>query len=83
MANLTDDERTYVYHVNPPRARVSVGITLNLGNFQSFRIDTSYEDSQREDESLTDLFKRVRETADDEASKAKEDAEAKLGIKGK
>lgn len=72
-----------IEHFIPARARVSVGVTLNLGNYQSFRIDVSHEDSQREGETVQELFARVRTVADDEAAKAKSEAEEKLNLGNK
>lgn len=41
------------------KVTVSLGYTLNLGNFQSFRIDLGVEDSEREGEGINDAFNRV------------------------
>jgi hypothetical protein len=43
------------------RAKVSValGYTLNLGNFQSLRIDLGIEDSERDGENISEAFDRV------------------------
>jgi hypothetical protein len=38
---------------------VTLGYTLNLGNFQSLRIDLNVIDNKREGESINDAFDRV------------------------
>jgi hypothetical protein len=47
--------------MNNEETKVSVGLgyTLNLGNFQSLRIDLSVSDSKREGENTNDAFERV------------------------
>lgn len=41
------------------KIKVSLGYTLNLGNFQSLRIDIGIEDSKRDGEMTNDAFERV------------------------
>jgi hypothetical protein len=41
------------------RVKVGLGYTLNLGNFQSLRIDLEISDSKREGENTSDTFDRV------------------------
>lgn len=41
------------------KVTVGLGYTLNLGNFQSLRIDLSVSDNKREGENTTDAFERV------------------------
>jgi hypothetical protein len=41
------------------KVTVALGYTLNLGNFQSLRIDLGIEDSRRDGESVNDAFDRV------------------------
>ncbi len=41
------------------KVTVGLGYTLNLGNFQSLRIDLSVSDSKREGENTADAFERV------------------------
>ena len=41
------------------KVNVSLGYTLNLGNFQSLRIDLGIEDSERDGENINDAFNRV------------------------
>jgi hypothetical protein len=41
------------------RVKVSLGYTLNLGNFQSLRIDIGIDEDRRESESVSEAFDRV------------------------
>jgi methyl coenzyme M reductase subunit D len=41
------------------KVTVGLGYTLNLGNFQSLRIDLSVTDNRREGENINDAFERV------------------------
>jgi hypothetical protein len=41
------------------KVNVTLGYTLNLGNFQSLRIDLGVSDSRRDGETIEDAFGRV------------------------
>lgn len=41
------------------KVTVGLGYTLNLGNFQSLRIDLSIQDSKRNTETTNEAFERV------------------------
>ena len=41
------------------KVNVTLGYTLNLGNFQSLRINLGVEDSRRDGETVQDAFDRV------------------------
>jgi hypothetical protein len=41
------------------KVNVALGYTLNLGNFQSLRIDLGVVDSRRDGETINDAFERV------------------------
>lgn len=41
------------------KVKVGLGYTLNLGNFQSLRIDLEVQDNKRDGETVTDAFERV------------------------
>jgi hypothetical protein len=43
----------------PTKVTVTLGYTLNLGNFQSLRIDIGVEDSRRAGENMDEAFDRV------------------------
>lgn len=46
-----------------PRISVSVGRTVNMGNYETYRADVSYEDSLREGEDPNDAHERVSSMA--------------------
>lgn len=55
------------------KVTVSLGYTLNVGNFQSLRIDLGIEDSRRDGENINDAFERVYEFVENKlAEKVKE-----------
>lgn len=41
------------------KVNVRLGFTMNLGDFESLRLDVGVEDDVREGESVTDAFGRV------------------------
>lgn len=45
--------------VEPPRVRVSLGYTVNMGNYESLRVDIDVEDTARSDETVAALTERV------------------------
>ena len=51
------NEETKVY--------VTLGYTLNLGNFQSLRVDLGVIDSKRDSENTNDAFERVYKFVED------------------
>jgi len=63
------------------KVNVSLGYTLNLGNFQSLRIDLGIVDSRREGESINEAFDRVYSFV--EAKLAEKVKEASAEIEGK
>jgi hypothetical protein len=69
--------------MNNEDTKVSVGLgyTLNLGNFQSLRIDLSVTDNKREGENTNDAFERVYSFV--EAKLQEKVAEAQGEIEGK
>lgn len=44
---------------NETKVNVALGYTLNLGNFQSLRVDIGVEDSLRNEENVENAFNRV------------------------
>lgn len=41
------------------KVRVGLGFTMNLGDFQSARVDIAVEDDTRQGEGVNDAFERV------------------------
>ena len=61
---------------NETKITVGLGYTLNLGNFQSLRIDLSVSDNKREGENTSDAFERVYAFVEQKlAEKVKESVE--------
>lgn len=46
------------------RLRVQLGLTQNLGNFESLRLDASFETDVRADETEEEAFSRAWDTVD-------------------
>ena len=61
-----------------PRARWSLGYTLNLGNFQSLRLDCEIEDSAMSRETLEELSERVYKVVEGELTAKVKEAKAEL-----
>lgn len=60
------------------RVTVSLGYTLNLGNFQSLRIDLGIEDSKREGENTAEAFDRVYDFVETKLSEKIKEASNEL-----
>lgn len=66
-------ERNMGMNNEDTKVRVALGYTLNLGNFQSLRIDVEVSDSKREGENTDQAFERVYAFVEDKlSSKVKE-----------
>jgi hypothetical protein len=63
------------------RVRVALGYTLNLGNFQSLRIDLEITDSKREGENTDQAFARIYEYVENKLSEKVSEASAELESK--
>lgn len=63
------------------KVRVALGYTLNLGNFQSLRIDLEVQDNKRDGENTNDAFERVYSFVEDKL--AEKVREASQEIEGK
>jgi hypothetical protein len=63
------------------KVSVTLGYTLNLGNFQSLRIDIGVVDNRRDGETINDATERVYEFV--EAKVAEKVAEATAEIESK
>lgn len=57
---------------------VTLGYTLNLGNFQSLRIDLTVNDSKREGENTDQAFERVYKFVEDKLTEKVAEAKAEL-----
>jgi hypothetical protein len=63
------------------KVTVGLGYTLNLGNFQSLRIDLSISDNRREGESINDAFDRVYSFVESKLSDKVKEASAEIESK--
>jgi hypothetical protein len=62
------------------KVTVGLGYTLNLGNFQSLRIDISITDNKRDGENTGEAFERVYKFVEEKlAEKVKESVEEAEG----
>jgi hypothetical protein len=65
----------------PTKVSVTLGYTLNLGNFQSLRLDLGVTDSKRDGENTDQAFERVYKIVEDKLTakilEAQTEAEAK------
>jgi hypothetical protein len=60
------------------KVRVALGYTLNLGNFQSLRIDLEVSDSKRDAETTNDAFERVYEFVENKLAEKVKEASAEI-----
>jgi hypothetical protein len=60
------------------KVKVGLGYTLNLGNFQSLRIDLEITDNKREGENTTEAFDRVYAFVEDRLAEKVKEASAEL-----
>jgi len=61
------------------RVKVALGYTLNLGNFQSLRIDIGIDEDRREGESVSEAFERVYEFVEKKLIEKINEAKAEVG----
>lgn len=60
------------------KVTVSLGYTLNLGNFQSLRVDLGVEDSRRDGENINDAFERVYKFVEDKLTEKVQEASKEI-----
>jgi hypothetical protein len=63
------------------KVRVGLGYTLNLGNFQSLRIDLEVTDNKRDGENTNDAFERVYKFVEDRLAEKVKEASAEIEAK--
>jgi hypothetical protein len=57
---------------------VTLGYTLNLGNFQSLRLDLGIVDSKREGENVDEAFSRVYKFVEDKLTEKIQEAKSEI-----
>ena len=60
---------------NSTKVKVTLGYTLNLGNFQSLRLDLGVIDNKREDETTDQAFERVYKFVEDKLTEKIKEAQ--------
>jgi hypothetical protein len=60
---------------NSTKVNVTLGYTLNLGNFQSLRLDLGIVDNKREDETTDQAFERVYKFVEDKLTEKIKEAQ--------
>jgi hypothetical protein len=63
------------------KVKVALGYTLNLGNFQSLRIDLEVSDSKRDAETTNEAFERVYEFVENKLAEKVKEASAEIESK--
>lgn len=63
------------------KVRVALGYTLNLGNFQSLRIDLEVTDNKREGENTNEAFERVYAFVEEKLAAKVKEASAEIEAK--
>jgi len=60
------------------KVNVTLGYTLNLGNFQSLRLDLGVVDNRREGETINEAFERVYSFVESKLSEKLNEAKAEI-----
>lgn len=60
------------------KVTVTLGYTLNLGNFQSLRLDLGVVDNRREGETINEAFERVYSFVESKLSEKLNEAKAEI-----
>jgi uncharacterized protein YggL (DUF469 family) len=63
------------------KVKVGLGYTLNLGNFQSLRIDLEVSDNKREAETTNEAFERVYDFVENKLAEKVKEASAEIESK--
>ena len=57
------------------KVSITLGYTINLGNFQSLRLDLGVTDNRREGENINDAFERVYKFVEDKLTEKVKEAQ--------
>jgi hypothetical protein len=60
------------------KVNVTLGYTLNLGNFQSLRLDLGIIDSKRDGETTAEAFERVYKFVEDKLTEKIQEAKSEI-----
>jgi hypothetical protein len=72
------ENSNYVVTNEPTKINVTLGYTLNLGNFQSLRLDLGIVDSKRDGETTNEAFERVYKFVEDKLTEKIQDAKSEI-----
>ena len=76
--NLYNLEMGGVMENESTKVNVTLGYTLNLGNFQSLRLDLGVVDSKRDGESTNEAFERVYKFVEDKLTEKINEAKSEI-----
>ncbi len=76
--NLYNLEMGGVMENESTKVNVTLGYTLNLGNFQSLRLDLGIVDSRRDGETVNDAFERVYKFVEDKLTEKIQEAKSEI-----
>ena len=71
-------DSNYVVTNEPTKVSVTLGYTLNLGNFQSLRLDLGVVDSKRDGETTSEAFERVYKFVEDKLTDKINEAKSEI-----
>jgi hypothetical protein len=72
------ENSNYVVTNEPTKINVTLGYTLNLGNFQSLRLDLGVVDSKRDGETTNEAFERVYKFVEDKLTDKINEAKSEI-----
>jgi hypothetical protein len=72
------ENSNYVVTNEPTKVNVTLGYTLNLGNFQSLRLDLGIVDSKRDGETTNEAFERVYKFVEDKLTEKIQEAKSEI-----
>jgi hypothetical protein len=82
MLQLVHKEKTIemggVMENDSTKVNVTLGYTLNLGNFQSLRLDLGIVDSKRDGETTAEAFERVYKFVEDKLTEKIQEAKSEI-----
>jgi hypothetical protein len=75
---MKDNEMGGVMENESTKVNVTLGYTLNLGNFQSLRLDLGVVDSKRDGETTSEAFERVYKFVEDKLTEKIQEAKSEI-----
>lgn len=75
---MSEENTVAVATNDATKVSVTLGYTLNLGNFQSLRFDIGVVESRRDGENINEAFDRVYSFVEDKLSEKVKEASAEI-----